>query len=63
MQQALGFLMANELNAWIFMLLEYYDKNYLHSKQQRKSETVFAVSANGKSNEEIAKLLIALAEN
>ena len=63
MQQALDFLMANELNAWIFMLLEYYDKNYLHSKQQRKSETVFAVSANGKSNEEIAKLLIALAEN
>jgi hypothetical protein len=45
------------------MLLEYYDKNYLHSKQQRKSETVFAVSANGKSNEEIAKLLVALAEN
>lgn len=62
-QQALDFLMANELNAWIFMLLEYYDKNYLHSKQQRKIETVFTIPADDKSNEELATLLMALAEN
>ena len=60
MQQAIDFLNNNELNAWIFMLLEYYDKNYLHSKEQRSKETIIHVEANQKSFQEIAKSLLAL---
>lgn len=60
MKQALDLLYANELKAWIFMLLEYYDKSYLFSKEQRNPETIIAVSAAQKNYQEIAKLLLEL---
>ena len=60
MQQALDFLFNNELHAWIFMLLEYYDKAYLHSKEQRNPESVNYVNITSTSFQEIAKILLAL---
>ena len=59
MQKALDFLQNNELNGWIFMLLEYYDKAYLHSKEKRNPDTLIAVQADNKNFQEIAKLLMA----
>ena len=58
MQQAIDFLNANELNTWIFMLLEYYDKSYLFSKEQRNPNTLITVPAANKNFHEIAKLLL-----
>jgi tRNA 2-selenouridine synthase len=60
MQQALDFLYNNELNAWIFMLLEYYDKAYLHSKEKRNSESIIDVDVNSSNFQEIAKMLLAI---
>ena len=59
MQQAIDFLNAGEINAWIFMLLEYYDKTYLFSKEQRNPGTVIAIHTTDQNFQEIAKLLIA----
>jgi tRNA 2-selenouridine synthase len=59
MQQALDFLNEDQLNAWIFMLLEYYDKAYLHSKNQRVSNTIISVSTSNYNFQEIAQMLIA----
>jgi tRNA (guanosine-2'-O-)-methyltransferase len=60
MQQALDFLYNNELNAWIFMLLEYYDKAYLHSKEKRNTESIIDVDVNSSNFQEIAKMLLAI---
>jgi tRNA 2-selenouridine synthase len=60
MQQAIDFLYNNELNAWIFMLLEYYDKAYLHSKEKRNSESIIDVDVNSSNFQEIAKMLLAI---
>jgi tRNA 2-selenouridine synthase len=59
MQQAIDFLKENELKAWVFMLLEYYDKAYLFSKEKRNPNTLIAVSTINKNFQEIAALLLA----
>ncbi len=60
MQQAIDFLTSDELNAWVFMLLEYYDKAYLYSKEKRNPNTLIAVPATNKNFQEMAALLLAL---
>jgi tRNA 2-selenouridine synthase len=60
MQQAIDFLLAKDVNSWIFMLLEYYDSSYLFSKEKRNPDTVMKVDVkHDASFEEIAKLLMA----
>jgi tRNA 2-selenouridine synthase len=60
MQQAIDFLLANDVNSWIFMLLEYYDSSYLFSKEKRNPNTIITVDVkHDASFEEIAKLLMA----
>ena len=59
MQQAIDFLLAKDVNSWIFMLLEYYDSSYLFSKEKRNPDTVMKVDVkHDASFEEIAKLLM-----
>jgi tRNA 2-selenouridine synthase len=60
MQQAIDFLTSDELNAWVFMLLEYYDKAYLYSKEKRNPDTLIAIQATHKNFQEMAALLLAL---
>lgn len=60
MQQALDFLLHKELNAWVFMLLEYYDTTYLYNKEQRDQATVIDVQTNKNSFKEIAGMLLQL---
>lgn len=63
MKQALDFLYSNELNAWIFMLLEYYDKAYLFSKEKRNPDTVIEIMAENRNFQDMAKSLLALQKN
>ena len=60
MQQAVDFLMNKELNAWVFMLLEYYDTTYLYNKEQRDKTTVIQVQTNRNNFREIANMLVQL---
>jgi tRNA 2-selenouridine synthase len=60
MQQAIDFLLAKDVNSWIFMLLEYYDSSYLFSKEKRNPNTIMKVDVkHDASFEEIAQLLVA----
>lgn len=60
MQQAIDFLLAKDVNSWIFMLLEYYDSSYLFSKEKRNPDTIMKVDVkHDASFEEIAQLLVA----
>jgi tRNA 2-selenouridine synthase len=60
MQQAIDFLLAKDVNSWIFMLLEYYDSSYLFSKEKRNPNTIMTVDVkHDASFEEIAQLLVA----
>lgn len=63
MQQALDLLHTNELNAWIFMLLEYYDKAYLFSKEKRNPKAVINVPTQKNTFQEIAIILLELQQN
>ena len=63
MKQAVDFLFNNEINAWVFMLLEYYDQSYLFSKEKRNQSTVIGVPVNNKSFQKIAAMLIDLEKN
>jgi tRNA 2-selenouridine synthase len=61
MQQAIDFLLAKDVNSWIFMLLEYYDSSYLFSKEKRNPNTIITVDVkHDTSFKEIAQLLVAL---
>jgi len=60
MQQAIDFLLAKDLNSWIFMLLDYYDSSYLFSKEKRNPDSVISVAPkHDASYKEIAQLLMA----
>jgi tRNA 2-selenouridine synthase len=60
MQQAIDFLLAKDVNSWIFMLLEYYDSSYLFSKEKRNPNTIVTVDVkHDASFKEIAQLLVA----
>ena len=42
-QQALTFLEANNLNQWLEIILNYYDKTYAHSNTKRENSTCLKV--------------------
>ena len=64
MQQAIDFLLAKDVNSWIFMLLEYYDSSYLFSKEKRNPNTIITVDVkHDVSFKEIAQLLMAFQNN
>jgi tRNA 2-selenouridine synthase len=64
MQQAIDFLLAKDVNSWIFMLLEYYDSAYLFSKAKRNPNTIIQVDVKHDANfKEIAQLLVAFQNN
>lgn len=64
MQQAIDFLLAKDINSWIFMLLEYYDSSYLFSKEKRNPNTIMTVDVkHNASFKEIAQLLVAFQNN
>lgn len=58
LQQAVDLLHQNELEAWIFILLEYYDKAYLYGKEQRSVDLVKSMVCEGLSAQEIAVQLL-----
>ena len=64
MQQAIDFLLAKDVNSWIFMLLEYYDSSYLFSKEKRNPNTIMKVDVkHDVSFKEIAQLLMSFQNN
>lgn len=64
MQQAIDFLLAKDVNSWIFMLLEYYDSSYLFSKEKRNPNTIITVDVkHDVSFKEIAQLLMDFQNN
>jgi len=58
MKNALTFLEEKDYTNWVRLLLEYYDKAYTHSKQQRKPETIFTLEVTETDNKTIAKQVI-----
>lgn len=50
-QQAMQALEQNNLNEWVVILMDYYDKTYTHSNNERSQENSFFINAENFSNE------------
>lgn len=60
LKQALAYLEDNDLNSWVEMMLDYYDKTYSHSNLERdKSKAILISSGNERNCKIIAERLIA----
>ncbi|MEO8146203.1 MAG: tRNA 2-selenouridine(34) synthase MnmH [Bacteroidia bacterium] len=58
LKQALEFLDENDLNAWVQIMLDYYDHTYSHSNQLRdKSKTLLIEFENERSCKSIAEIV------
>ena len=60
-QQALSALEEKNLDVWIDILLEYYDKTYAHGNEERRNRVIRKIElTEGESHQEFAKRIGAL---
>jgi tRNA 2-selenouridine synthase len=53
-------LNAGDMVGWVMPLLDYYDRNYQHSVQERKGKTICTIESTSEGVEEIANQLLLL---